>query len=191
MLGIRVSRSTLHSRHLCLKVEFVPQSNLSGSFSDSELTLLANSCQPTQAEAEQWIKDCQAKVSAAVISAYGIPSLRPGPYRRATVRLIWQLWSLLYQPSNLSSLFHWLTWGRYNLDWNSPGQKPFKSLALKALRRKAGAIEHNYYCQKQGLQPLDSRQLANKRLLEKKARRRKAPGKAWLDTRAGLPLLVG
>ena len=92
--------------------------------------------------------------------------------RRLAQRMTWHAWSLTHCPSNLTSWFHWVTWGRFNAKM----PQDYRQQALRLLRRKSGPMAGG------------NRQPATWGKPWAKALARK---RAYLMPGNGLPLLLG
>lgn len=176
----------LRDKVLCSKVLPVLQ---------SELLALSRSCDPSPAEVSRWLAALQAHYRADLLASLGIPvwTQRRGEQtptvRACTARLIWQLWSMTFRPSNLSSLFHIATWGRFV---EEPSEQDRKELMLKTLHRRTGpAIKHNHYCAPEKTQPIDAYRFASASMAAKKRRMKGRPWKGYLLPGSGVPMLVG
>ena len=99
-------------------------------------------CQPSQAELRQWLADAQKALGAFGLASMGVsPSFladwrRGRPMRGASCRLVWFAWSVTHCPSNLSNLFTFITWGRFNAKM----PQDYRQQAVRLLRRKSGPM---------------------------------------------------
>ena len=129
----------------------------------SPLPPLTRFAQPTPGEAIEWLRLARLAFSADQLASLDVPreSTRPGwKPRRNDLRPIWVAFSYAYAPANLSSPFHWATWGRFNPEmisaakllasrWRAkvqnPSRRPGPRNNLARLARKGGQKEPTEY----------------------------------------------
>ena len=119
---------------LCAPKSSALQSNLRRA---SELARL---CTPSQAESRAWLRAARKALNDHGLQSLGlaIPVVEAYLAGRKMVpsvqRLAWHAWSLTHCPTNLSTLHHWITWGRFN-----PAMpQDYRGQAIKLLNRKTG-----------------------------------------------------
>lgn len=101
---------------------------------------LSRLCTPTQAEAKAWFHAARIALGTQGLAQLGfspsfIVKANSGrPMRGASLRMVWWAWSLTHCPSNLTNLFTWITWGRFN-----PAMpQDYKGQAIRLLHRATG-----------------------------------------------------
>jgi len=151
---------------------------------------------PSAQEARHWLTAIESARGRDQLEACGLDAFKRREWRRKgisqqSIREVWRLFSLTFCPSNLSSEFHYNTWGRFNPDMRNS----YKLLALKWLNRKsktgkmavASSIEHNRHWASKGHNtgalPIS--------FTSKPWTRHVKRVPAYLDPVAGLPLLTG
>lgn len=115
--------------------------SLTGMRGASPLLLaLSSQSRPTQSEARAWLAAARAVLGVCGLALLGLNPqsvqdwLAGAPIRPALCRLIWHAWSLTHCPSNLSTFYHWATWGRFNADM----PQDYRGQAIRLLNRKTG-----------------------------------------------------
>jgi hypothetical protein len=145
------------------------------------LLALTRLCRPSQAELRQWFAGAEKALGAFGLASMGVsPSCladwrRGRPMRGASCRLVWLAWSITHCPSNLSNLFTFNTWGRFN----SKMPQDYRQQALRLLHRKGGPTRAK-------LTGKPSPSGWGKPWAKALARKR-----AYLQPGSGLPLLIG
>ena len=125
----------------------------------SPLPPLACYAKPSAGEALQWLALARLAFSADQLASLDVPreSTRPGwRPRRNDLRPIWVAFSYAFAPANLSSPFHYATWGRFNPEMQSaakllasrwrakvqnPARRPGPRNSLARLARKGAQKE--------------------------------------------------
>lgn len=101
---------------------------------------LARLCRPSSAEVARWYAGARLALGGVGLRLAGVDTrcqlaAAAGlPVRLATARAIWFAWSLTHQPANLTSLFSWATWGRFN----TTAPQDYRQQGLTMLRRQTG-----------------------------------------------------
>lgn len=101
---------------------------------------LARICIPSEGEARVWLTSLVSCIGEGGLVVFGLGRdriafwLAGGSIKLCSRRTIWLVWSMTHCPTNLSSAFHFATWGRFNAEM----PQDYRSQALRLLRRTSG-----------------------------------------------------
>ena len=122
---------------------------------DHDLQRLGVQCQPTQAEARAWLFAAKDALGLNLLAGIGLAPqnvqrwLGGAAMRGIGLRLIWWSWSLTHCPSNLTDLFTWITWGRFNPQM----PQDYRQQAIRLLHRKTGPTTAGKAARRVGVAP--------------------------------------
>lgn len=159
---------------------------------------LAKICEPDSQEAMHWLDSLVKALGGDMhLDALGLSPSQIEHWRalgtvpRAGRRHVWTIWSVIFCPSNLSNLHHFITWGRFNPEMRNS----YKLLAIKWLRRRSRArnLELNISNIGKGQdgKPLDNQGLAAFTPTRRPWRRHKKRPPEGVVPVLFLPLLTG